>query len=95
MSARNTLEAKRGRRNRKLFRRELPAYLNLIDWLQDHRYAQTAGGARTLIRNKRVKSESHVVGLVKATNARGDQLEFVQPHVPASMRATLCVELPK
>lgn len=92
MAKRNSLEAKAARRNRKLFRRQLPAKLNLIVWLKDHGYAQTSGDAHALIRAGKVKSESHKVGLVQVTNQRGDKLDIVDPLVPADLRSTLRVE---
>lgn len=87
MSARNTLEAKRARRTRKLFRKELPAFLDLTAWLQDRGYAQTGGGARKLMIDGKIRVDSHTIGNGRALNPLTKKEETVaDPIVPADFR---------
>lgn len=48
---------------RKAMRRTPKAFFDLFEWLVIRGYADTHGQARKVILNKRVKSESHVVGI--------------------------------
>jgi hypothetical protein len=54
---------KRGDRMRKALRHTPDRYFNLIEWLCDHGHAQTAGQARKIILARRVRSDSHVLGI--------------------------------
>lgn len=63
--AKRPINKKRAARVRKLLRKELPAYLDLIQWLKDRRYAQTTGQAEKMILDGRVRSESHKLGIGK------------------------------
>ena len=63
--AKRPLNKKAARRVRKLLRSELPAYIDLIQWLKDRGYAQTTGQAEKLILAGRVRSESHKLGIGK------------------------------
>lgn len=60
------LNKKRAARIRKALRATPAASLDLVQWLKDHRHAQTTGEANRLILDRRVKSESHVLGIEKA-----------------------------
>lgn len=86
MSARNTLEAKRARRARKNFRKVLPAFLDLTDWLKDHGHAQTSGEASRLMVAGKVKADSHTIGRVVVAGPRGKEVTIPDPHVPADLR---------
>lgn len=104
MSAR-PIRRKQANKLRKAFRKELPRFMDLVQWLKDHGYAQTTGEANRIILAKRVKSESHVVGVTKAKVptsltiaqvAMGktptfEEREVVQRFVPAGFRSTLTV----
>lgn len=58
------IETKRRRRVAKaLRRRPLPAYFDLVQWLVEHDYAPTKRKARELILAKRVRANSHVLGV--------------------------------
>lgn len=87
-------QAKGVARLRKAFRRTPPAFLDIINWLEFHGYADTAGQARKIILDKRLRSESHVIGLVKAWDPllkkNVDVIERLQPN-PAQLRRTLRV----
>ena len=56
---------KRANRVRKALRQQLPAHIDLVQWLKMHGYASTTGEAEKIILARRVKSESHVLGVVK------------------------------
>lgn len=95
MSAR-PIEAKQRRRAAKaLRRRPLPAYINLIDWLKDRRYASTTGEAKAIILAKRVKADSHPLGVKKMPVLQPDMTikeeDVVAPLVPADLRGRITV----
>jgi hypothetical protein len=92
------IEQKKLARLRKALRRTPDAYIDLVDWLQTRGYADTAGQARKIILARRVKSESHVLGIVKMPQLVGNKVEdvdTVDQYVPARLRATLHVEAAK
>lgn len=64
--AKRPLNVKRANRVRKAFRSDLPRWIDLIQWLKDHRYAQTTGEAEKIILAGRVRVESHKLGIKKA-----------------------------
>jgi hypothetical protein len=74
----------------------LTSYIDLIDWLKTRGYAQTTGEARRIILARRVRSESHPLGVRKVSqlSAQGkvEDVEVVDPYVPAELRPTLRVE---
>lgn len=89
-----SIESKKLNRLRKALRRTPDRYIDLVDWLQTRGHADTAGQARKIILARRVKSESHVLGIVKMPQLVGNKVEdvdTVQPLVPASLRPTLHV----
>ena len=93
MSRRPTSE-KKLRRLRKAMRRTPDTYIDLVDWLRTRGYADTAGQARAIILARRVKSESHVLGIAKMPTLVGNKVEDVDtvvPLVPAKLRSTLHV----
>ncbi len=89
MSSRPVLR-KRANRVRKLMRRKLPAHIDLVQWLQDRRYADTAGQARKLLEEGCVKTQGGNVLGRRAINVRSDDKDVVQyqadPLVPAELR---------
>lgn len=94
--ARRPVAQKQMRRLRKAVgRRTPPAYIDLIDWLQTRRHAQTTGQAVRLLEDGKVMSESHVVGRERITvpGPPGEPIErwIAAPRVPAKMRPTLRV----
>lgn len=105
MSKRPIAQKKR-KRVAKVFRRTpLPAYIDLVQWLVDHGHARTKREARDLILAKRVKAESHVLGVQKATvpattavmdvlmgrEPRMEVREVVAPYVDAQHRRNIVV----
>lgn len=61
---------KRANKLRKAFRAELPAFIDLVGYLKLRGYAGTTGEAEQIILAKRVKSESHVLGVAKGKKLR-------------------------
>jgi hypothetical protein len=59
------IRRKQAHRLRKALRAEHPAYIDLIRWLKDRRYARSTGEAKKLILDGRVRSESHKLGIGK------------------------------
>ena len=97
MSARNRRPNKKIRALERALRKgRTPTKINLIDWLKDRRYAQTTGEAMRIIRAKRVRSESHAVGVqqVNVQEPGRDEptmIEVFTPCVSSSLRDTLYV----
>jgi hypothetical protein len=96
MSRRPVQDKKVKRLRRTLERGTLTSYIDLIDWLKTRGYAQTTGEARRIILARRVRSESHPLGVRKVSqlSAQGkvEDVEVVDPYVPAELRPTLRVE---
>lgn len=92
MSQRNKPEAKKLRMlERSLRKGRLPRYLNLIHWLEDHGHAETAGEARKLVKEKRVRHESHPVGVtIIDREVEGqeepEKVEVFNFRVPSNLR---------
>lgn len=63
--SKRSIKRKQANKLRKAFRRQLPRSLDLRHWLKSHGYADTTGQADAIILARRVKSESHVLGVVK------------------------------
>lgn len=99
--ARRPIRAKQIAAMRRSLRQQPTRSINLVEWLRDRGYAQTAGEARRLILAGRVKSESHVLGVhvrqVPDPAHPGDTRDesVVHPIVPADLRGTLHVVGPK
>lgn len=105
MSKRPIEQKKRRRVSKALRRSSLPASIDLIDFLVSRGHASSKREARELILAKRVKSESHVLGLQRATVpgpkaqlelALGREITMVEedvvaPFVSASLRNTITV----
>lgn len=75
----------------KQVRQPLPAHIDLVQWLIDRGHAQTRGDARKIILAKRVKTESHVLGVktVPVIQKDGKSVaneDVVAPYVPATLR---------
>lgn len=100
------IEHKKRKRVAKIFRRTpLPAYIDLVQWLIDHGHARTKREARDIILAKRVKAESHTLGVQKASvpsataamdalvgrEPRMEVREVVQPYVDAQHRRNIVV----
>jgi hypothetical protein len=88
-------KAKKLRALRKaIARTPLPAYIDLVQYLKDRRYAQTTGQANRLILAGRVKSESHRLGVRTVKVFEGGKVidkDVVDRYVPASFRPTIRV----
>lgn len=96
MSAR-PIEAKQIAKLRKALRRTPPSSINLVEWLRDRKYANTAGGARRLLTKGKVKVDSHVIGRERAITGFEDDKEapvfgwVAAPYVPAEIRSQIQV----
>lgn len=90
-----SIQKKKANRLRKALRKQLPAFIDLRHYLQLHGYAKSVGQADKLILAGKVRSDSHTLGIGKATrlNVKGEPEEFdvVNPWVPAKLRKTLLV----
>lgn len=95
MSHRPIEEKKRRRVAKALRRTPLPAYFNLIKWLIDHGHARNPREAREVILARRVKSDSHVIGVEKLPwlDPAGNETEkdFVFEHIPVEARKHITV----
>lgn len=105
MSRRSPEQKKRRRVAKSLRRSPLPASIDLVDYLVTRGHASTKRAARDLILAKKVKSESHVLGIKRASVpgpkaelelALGREVTMVEkdvvaPLVPASLRSTITV----
>lgn len=82
-------------RIRKALRRTPPAYFDLVQWLLDRDYANTKRQARELILAKRVKAESHTLGVAKAPvrmpDGKIEMVDTVFPHVPVEFKRDVSV----
>lgn len=80
-------------RLRKALRRTPTTYIDLVEWLQDHRYAQTAGGARKMLVEGRVHVDSHVVGRLQVpVPFKPDEKEWIpDPLLLAHHRKSIVV----
>lgn len=94
MSARPVLR-KRANRVRKLMRQQLPAQIDLVQWLQDHGHAQTAGEARTMLKDGRVKTQGgNILGRGMENVVEGDQETvryYAKPMIAATLRGEIVV----
>lgn len=96
MSHRPTRVKQANRMRKRLRRRPLARYMNLVEWLRDRGHAQTAGAARKMLTEGRVKSESHIVGRREQEYRKPGHdetfVEFIaEPIVSAKLRSTLRV----
>lgn len=96
MSHRPIAEKKLKRLRKAIERTPLPRYIELIDWLKDHRYADTTGQAIRLLEDGRVHSESHVIGREKVVMMDEKSNKLIErwvatSRVPASLRGTIRV----
>lgn len=93
--ARRPIIGKKLNRLRKQLRVSPPAFLDLVQWLKDHRYAQTTGQANRLILAGKVRHGSHVIGIRKVDSQEptGEvvQVDTVYPYVPSEWRGELIV----
>jgi hypothetical protein len=77
------LNQKRAERIRKVLRTEIPVYMDLVQWLMDHRHAKTKREAREVLLAGRVTVGSHIVGVTRDGR--------YAPHIPAKYRSELLV----
>lgn len=89
---------KKVNRIRKMLRQTPPAQIDLVQWLQAHGHADSAGQARQLIASGRVQSESHPLGREEIEEHKGlglpghgAQRYFGNPRVAASLRDSIVV----
>lgn len=93
--AKRSIEEKKRRRIAKALRRgTLPAYFDLVELLVSRGLAPSRREARLLILAKRVKVDSHPVGVkqVPVASAHGVELvDEVDPYVPVAYRDQIVV----
>lgn len=91
MSQRNTLRNKKLRSLARAMRRAPDAQIDLVQWLRDRRYADTAGGARKLLAEGRVFFRGEPVGRIPVRRDEDEKpTEYVADAlVPASFRTGL------
>lgn len=90
------IEQKQRRRAAKAFRRRpLPSYFDLVQWLIDNRHAATKRQARKLILDEKVRSDSHIVGILRNQLTVKDggvtTEDVVDPRVSVDLRSGLVV----
>ena len=91
------IERKQRRRVAKILRRRpLPAYINLVDWLKDRRYARTTSEAHEIILAHRVKADfNHVLGVetmpVLQPGGRVKDQDVVAPMIQSTLRGRISV----
>lgn len=78
------LNKKRAARVRKALRRTPAASLDIVQWLKDRRYAQTTGEAERIILAKRVRSESHPLGIAKEQRPKPSARARLEAGLPLS-----------
>jgi hypothetical protein len=94
--AKRPIQQKQRRRVAKLLRRRSPeGFLDLVQWLKDRKYAQTTGEAEKIILAKRVKADSHPLGVEKRPMLQPDlsiaEVDVVVRHIPAAYRGHITV----
>lgn len=96
MSKRPVGEKKRRRVAKALRRQPLAAHLDLVQYLLDRKHASTKGGARQLILDKRVRSDSHPLGIFTVPTLQKDgktikDEDHVDPWIPSDLRGKITV----
>lgn len=89
---------KRAARIRKALRNTPPAYFDIVKWLVEHGFAKTNREARALLLARRVKSDSHPLGVEKVptlVNTKDgevvQEVDVVRPHVPVERQPHITV----
>jgi hypothetical protein len=96
MSHRPTSE-KKLRRFRKQLRKNasnVPALIDLVDYLRTRGHASTTGEARKIILAGRVRADSHTLGVRRVPTMDGDKVamvDIVDPLIPADLRGAIQV----
>lgn len=96
MSHRRTEDKKLARLRKQLRKNanHMPVMMDLVDFLQTHCYASNAGQARKIILDKRVKANSHTLGVTQVPKLVGNTVvmeDAVAPLVPADLRSSIVV----
>jgi len=86
--SRRPIEAKQRRKVAKAFRATPPAYFDLVQWLVEHKYAPTKRLARELILAKRVRKDSHVLGIATRQTLGPDFKLVDEPYVHPFVRTS-------
>ena len=90
MSRRDITTKKLYRLRKQLVRQSLPAYINLIEWLKDRRYAQTSGAAKKMLLEGKVRVDSHPVGRRPLPGGTSDDY-ILDPYTSAENRSRIMV----
>jgi hypothetical protein len=92
MSKRNRREERKINTLRKALRKgRLPSYIDLVQYLKDHKHADTTGGAIKLIKEGRVRADSHTLGVTQVQVTDDKTVDVFTRFVPASVRASIVV----
>lgn len=87
--SRRPIQEKKLRKLRRVIRKGSapPSYVDLIEWLKLHRYAQTTGAAIQLLLDGKVHIESHTVGRQEVPHPlkKDKKVWGIAPLVPAHM----------
>ena len=92
MSRRNSRDQKAIRRLRRALQVTPPGSIDLVAWLVDNGHAKSKRAARELILAKKVKADSHPLGIDRGYDKLLDrEVEYVNPLVPAELRGRIIV----
>jgi hypothetical protein len=87
------INMKKANKLRKLMRERLPAYLDLVQYLKDHRLARTSGDAEKLILAGRVKADGAPIGIgtIPIIDEQGKPAtkDVVQRRIAATLRGSI------
>lgn len=93
--SRRPIETKQRRRVSKLFTATPPAYFDLVQWLVSRGHAKTKRAAREMILARKVRADSHPLGIMKLPvtkpNGEVEEVEIVNPRVPVAARERIIV----
>jgi hypothetical protein len=94
--SRRPIEQKKRRRVSKALRRKpLPAYFDLVQFLIDQGHARTKRDAKAIIMARRVKANSHTLGVEKVPVVQPlggiEDQDVLFPHVPVDVRKDVLV----
>lgn len=90
MSQKNSSDNKKRQRVLKSLKTELPAYIDLIDYVRS-RTRCTEATARKVLLSGALRVDSHPVGYKFDANGK----KYLDPYIPASKRADIRIVKPK
>lgn len=78
-------------RLRRALRRTPPSYIDLVQWLKDRGHANTTGAALRLMKDGKVRADSHPVGRTRVQISEEEHVWLPIRYVPAGLRDSLIV----